>query len=496
MVTRVGAVAIVCAWLGPARAGSVLFDNGGSGEGFTQVSPDDYGTYGVLIGQQFDDEYNPVGVANPFTPTYLTGPELYVTTNSTHTSSALLSDYRAWANFLENPPPTPDGLLGDPMHTNLARTVTMPIAITAPNEAKSGFRIATDTAGGVRLDFALTQRLTSNAVAKTSQVDQIYTITNNGTLPAALVFHVVWDADLYYNALNQETDDIVGSVVGLCGVYMNDGDPRWGVGLGAGPLSTVPLAYYYGGKKGEVPGSGPPFMPVNAAINEQYTWINHGMPAAWQNFVVGPGKNAVGESDPAIIADATIGIEWRFTLAVGASETVHVRRYYGSAAVPCFVSTKCGNGVVDSGELCDGADTTTCNGATCTMSLCGDGHMNTLAGELCDSAGSDSATCNGGDCTLPACGDGYFNAAAGEDCDSAGVDSETCNGATCTLAACGDGYLNVAAGEECETGELCDVTTCSYNFRVGGGCAGCGASGLPDASCLVLLALLRRRRRR
>jgi hypothetical protein len=462
-VTRVGAVAIVCAWLGPARAGSVLFDNGGSGEGFTQVSPDDYGTYGVLIGQQFDDEYNPVGVANPFTPTYLTGPELYVTTNSTHTSSALLSDYRAWANFLENPPPTPDGLLGDPMHTNLARTVTTPIAITAPNEAKSAFRISTDTAAGVRLDFALTQRLSSDATAKTSQFDQIYTITNNGTLPAGLVFHVVWDADLYYDGQNQETDDFVGAPAGLCGVYTHDGDPRWSVALGAGPMSTVPLTYYYGGKAGEVPGAGPAFVAVNAAMDQQWIWISHGMPAAWQNFVVGPGKNAVGESDASIVADATMGIEWRFNLAVGASETLHVQRYYGATGVPCFVSANCGNGKVDSGELCDGADTPTCNGATCTASRCGDGYMNT---------------------------------AAGEQCDSSGVDSDTCNGATCTVVACGDGYVNSAAGEECETGELCDPATCSLDFSVGGGCAGCGAGGVPDASCLLFLLALRRRRRR
>jgi hypothetical protein len=190
-------------------------------------------------------------------------------------------------------------------------------------------------------------------------------------------------------------------------------------------------------------------------------WLTHGMPVSWQNYVVGPGKNAVGESDPLVVGDATIGTDYRFPLAVGATETIHVRRYYGTTMIPCFVSAKCGNGKLDAGELCDGADTETCNGGTCTASVCGDGHTNSLAGEQCDSSG---------------------------------VDSESCVGATCKLTACGDGYLNAAAGEECETGELCDQTTCTVAYSIGGGCAGCGAGGA-DGSWLVLLVLLRRRRR-
>jgi len=442
----------------------VDFDNGIAGEGLMQVSPDDFGTYGVLIGQQYDDEFHPAASITPFTPTYLSGPLLFVTTNSTHTSSLLLSNYKAWADFVENPPPTPDGVLADAMHTNLARTVTMPIAMTGTNQSTSGFRIATDAAGGIRLDFVLVQRLTTDATDKTSLLEQLYTVTNNGTLPVSLVLHIAWDADLYFNNTNQETDDFVGSVPGLCGVYEHDGDPRWAVGLGSGPMSTIPMWGYYGGKAGEIPGAGPAFVAVNADIAEQQIWLNHGMPASWQNYVVGPGKNAVGENDPTLIADATIGTEYRFPLAVGATETVHVRRYYGTIVVPCFVSAKCGNGKLDPGELCDGADTATCNGATCTASACGDGHVNSVAGEQCDSEG---------------------------------VDSADCNGVTCTAAACGDGYVNTVAGEECEAGELCDMATCTLSFSVGGGCAGC-ATGGSDASWLlgagVLLSVLRRRR--
>ncbi|HEX5061254.1 MAG TPA: hypothetical protein VFV99_17930 [Kofleriaceae bacterium] len=457
------AIAIACISARNVAAGTVTFDNGVTGAGFTSVTPDDYGTHGFAIGQQYDDEYYPPGVSNPFSPTHLTGPELFITTAGNHTSSVLLTDYKVWADFVENPPPTPDGILADPMHTALARSVTTAIAMTGTNQATSAFRLATDAQGGIRIDVALVQSLTSDAVARSSQLDYVYTFTNNGTVPVSLVLHFMWDSDLFYNGANKDDDDVVGVGPGLCGVYQHDGDPRWSIGLGNGPLSTVPLTYYYGGKDGFVPGSGPAFVPDNAAIGQQYIWLDHGMPAEWQNYVVGPGKNAVGESG-SVIGDATIGIEYHFSLAVGASETINARRYYGTTMIPCFVSANCGNGVVDSGELCDGADTPTCNGATCTASACGDGYMNTVAGEQCDSSG---------------------------------VDSETCNGATCLTSACGDGYVNAAAGEDCETGELCDTSTCTFNFSVGGGCAGCGVGGMPDASWLLGggLLLLRRRRR-
>jgi hypothetical protein len=459
------AIAIACISARHAAAGTVTFDNGVTGPGYTSVTPDDYGTYGFLIGQQFDDEFYPPGVSNPFTPTHLSGPMLFITTAGMHTSSVLLTDYKPWADYVENPPPQPDGILADAMHTGLTRSVATAIAMSGTNKATSAFRIAS-TQAGILIDVGLVQSLTSDSVTVSSHLDSVYTFTNNGTVPVSLVLHILWDSDLFYNGANKDNDDIVGAGPGVCGVYQHDGDPRWSVALGNGPLSTVPLTYYYGGKEGFVPGSPPAFVPDNVAIDMQYIWLGHGMPASWRNYVVGPGKNAVGESSPSLVGDATIGIEYQFPVAVGASETINVRRYWGTTTVPCFVSANCGNGVVDSGELCDGADTPTCNGATCTASVCGDG---------------------------------YMNVAAGEQCDSSGVDSETCVGATCLVSACGDGYVNAAAGEDCEAGELCDTSTCQYNFSVGGGCAGCGVSGMPDASWLLCVAggllVLRRRRR-
>jgi hypothetical protein len=456
-----GAIAIVCASAATGRAGTVTFDNGVTSAGLARVTPDDYGTYGFLIGQQYDDEFHPIGATNPFTPTYLTGVELYLTTANNATSSLLLTDYKFWADFVENPPPQPDGILADAMHVALARSVTTPIAMTGTNEATSAFRVATDTQSGVRIDVGLVQRLSSDPATPSATLDQIYTLTNNGTAQVSLVFHLAWDPDLYFNGDQKDSDDVVGAAPGLCGVYQHDQDIRWVVGLGSGPMSTVPLTYYFGGKEGFVPGAGPAFAPISALIDEQHIWINKGIPTEWRNYVVGPGRSAVGESDPLLDGDATIGLEWRFSLAPNATETIHVRRYYGTPNVECFVSANCGNGIMDSGEACDGADTPTCNGATCTPSACGDGHM---------------------------------NVAAGEACDSSGVDSADCNGATCSVPACGDGHVNEAAGEECEDGELCE--SCAYNFTVGGGCSGCASNRATEAPWWLLLIVLLRRRRR
>jgi hypothetical protein len=195
-----------------------------------------------------------------------------------------------------------------------------------------------------------------------------------------------------------------------------------------------------------------------------------------------------------------MGLEWHFTLAPGAEETIDVRRHYGTIAVPCGVPASCGNNVTDVGELCDGTDTPECNGGTCLATQCGDGYWNQAANEACETGGVDSDSCNGSTCTAPACGDGYVNAAANETCDD-GEETAACN-ANCQPAACGDGYVNAAAGEECESGELCDFATCTVAFTVGGGCGGCGARDARPSSlwlpglALVLIARRRRRARR
>jgi cysteine-rich repeat protein len=116
----------------------------------------------------------------------------------------------------------------------------------------------------------------------------------------------------------------------------------------------------------------------------------------------------------------------------------------------------CGDGKLDTsaGEQCDdGGDSATCD-RDCTLASCGDGLFNPAAGEQCDEGG-DLATCNG-DCTWSRCGDGHVNAAAGEACDGA---SATCDD-DCTSAMCGDGILNTLAGEACDDRNAEDADAC------------------------------------
>jgi cysteine-rich repeat protein len=141
----------------------------------------------------------------------------------------------------------------------------------------------------------------------------------------------------------------------------------------------------------------------------------------------------------------------------------------------------CGDGMLDTsaGEQCDeGGDTAACD-RDCTPAVCGDGRYNPAANEQCDEGG-ETATCDH-DCTLPACGDGYINTAAGEACDGM---SATCDH-DCTAATCGDGAFNPLAGEACDDGNADDgdgcVAQCQWP-RCGDGLVQTGSEACDDGN--------------
>ncbi len=154
------------------------------------------------------------------------------------------------------------------------------------------------------------------------------------------------------------------------------------------------------------------------------------------------------------------------------------------------LSASCGDGRTDPGEDCDGV-TASCD-VDCTTAVCGDGLVNAMAGEACDSGGpfGESPGCDR-DCTPALCGDGRVNSSV-EQCDDGNARddnngcSETClfnnvcgdgvvqlgeacdpgreDGgcdADCTLRTCGDGYANTAAGEQCDDGGTVDGDGCT-----------------------------------
>jgi len=133
----------------------------------------------------------------------------------------------------------------------------------------------------------------------------------------------------------------------------------------------------------------------------------------------------------------------------------------GFAAAGCAASSDdpggtpaCGNGKLESGEICDDGNTTGGDGcsARCLMerSLCGNGAVD--PGEVCDdgnSAGGDgcSASCQREGMSL--CGNGAVD--TGEDCDDMNTSNTDDCLNTCRNPRCGDG--NIRAGmEECDSG--------------------------------------------
>lgn len=122
----------------------------------------------------------------------------------------------------------------------------------------------------------------------------------------------------------------------------------------------------------------------------------------------------------------------------------------------------CGNSRVDAGETCDdGGETSACDD-DCTAVTCGDGNVNEADGEECDDSG-ESATCNS-DCTSSVCGDGITNTSAGEYCDDAGQ-SSSCD-SDCTEVVCGDGLINEDDGEECDDGGTTPGDGCDASCQV------------------------------
>ncbi|MFO7872347.1 MAG: GLUG motif-containing protein, partial [Candidatus Undinarchaeales archaeon] len=158
----------------------------------------------------------------------------------------------------------------------------------------------------------------------------------------------------------------------------------------------------------------------------------------------GTGKTTSEMQDVATFTDTvTIGLDspWDFETNPNDDTADEDIWYMPYSNYPRFVwefadsvcgPGNCGNGIVEGGEECDtgGVDTASCVGVTCCISVCGDGYVNEVAGEECDT-GVDTEECNYGTCQYSVCGDGYVNEVAGEECDTGGVDTEECNAATC-----------------------------------------------------------------
>ena len=141
-----------------------------------------------------------------------------------------------------------------------------------------------------------------------------------------------------------------------------------------------------------------------------------------------------------------------------------------ACSADCKSDETCGNGVidVDRGETCD--DGNKIGGDGCSANCqsneqCGNGVVD--AGEACDSSNQATATCDP-DCTAPVCGDGVLNSAAGEQCDDHNTnDNDSCTH-LCKPSRCGDGIRNPNT-EECDDGNNDNSDGCQNNCKLGPG---------------------------
>jgi|GEM_PF-981593 len=127
----------------------------------------------------------------------------------------------------------------------------------------------------------------------------------------------------------------------------------------------------------------------------------------------------------------------------------------------------CGNGVLESGELCDDGNLINGDGCSnqCTVEpFCGDGNLD--FGETCD----DGNNANGDGCNsicenepqIPICGNGVRE--NGEQCDDGNTNNNDLCRNNCMIPLCGDGITD--SNEQCDDGNTNNNDLCSNTCNI------------------------------
>ncbi len=129
----------------------------------------------------------------------------------------------------------------------------------------------------------------------------------------------------------------------------------------------------------------------------------------------------------------------------------------------CKSDETCGNRFVDDHleeepeECDDGQETRNCN-ADCTFSVCGDGKVNKVAGEVCDDGGTEAGDGCDAECQSEECGNGELEEAFNEECDDGNKKNDDGCSVDCKLETCGNGKRD--PGEQCDDGNKENHDSC------------------------------------
>ncbi|MCK5800044.1 MAG: hypothetical protein KAI47_22795, partial [Deltaproteobacteria bacterium] len=170
-------------------------------------------------------------------------------------------------------------------------------------------------------------------------------------------------------------------------------------------------------------------------------------------------------------------------------------------------SPVCGNGVVESGEICDkgisagnpGACPTSCAAKTCKKwALTG---LTASCSRTCTYSNDDNATCSGGTCHGGSCCQGCWNGScqvgtsltvcghAGGSCASCS-DSNACTDDSCASGTCKNTNddTNTCSGGTCHGGSCCTGCWNGTSCQVGTSLTACGGAGASCDNCDVPVA--------
>jgi cysteine-rich repeat protein len=124
-----------------------------------------------------------------------------------------------------------------------------------------------------------------------------------------------------------------------------------------------------------------------------------------------------------------------------------------AAAQDVCINNDCGDGIVQSNELCDDGnilDGDGCAANCASRELCGDGTLNAAAGELCDDGNTIGGDGCADDCrSVEICGNGVRD--VNEACDDGNtVPGDGCSGNCKSTEICGNSIVDI--NEKCDDG--------------------------------------------